>query len=408
MPNKLILFTSEFPFGTGETFLETEIEFLCKGFDEVLIVSSSGSKKQTRTVPENCNVERIDLQVRFADKLMSVFQVFNPLFWQELKIIHKVYQLRASKEVVFTMLISLMRANRIKLVVSRTVKENDINDRLVFYSYWCDDTALGLALAQKKHSSIKTVSRIHGWDLYFDRSTFGYLPFRHFISSNLTKIYSISEQGINYAEKVWRVAIKDKFVLSRLGVTNHSEPKMIERDHFVITSCSGLIPLKRVNLIAEALKHITNSHILWIHIGDGPEMEKIRLLIKDLPSNVRVDLKGRMPNAEIYAFYYEVRPDLFINVSSTEGVPVSIMEAMSFGTPVIATDVGGTSEIVNEENGILVDAKILPKDLAVIITEVMAQPEKLKLKGIEARQCWKEKFNAEWNYEAFVHELIEI
>ena len=46
---------------------------------------------------------------------------------------------------------------------------------------------------------------------------------------------------------------------------------------------------------------------------------------------------------------------MFINLSSSEGIPVSIMEAQSFGIPVIATNVGGSGEIVVSETGVLVD-----------------------------------------------------
>jgi glycosyltransferase involved in cell wall biosynthesis len=53
-------------------------------------------------------------------------------------------------------------------------------------------------------------------------------------------------------------------------------------------------------------------------------------------------------------FYRKNHVDLFINVSETEGIPVSIMEAMSFGIPCIATNVGGVNEIVNNTNGFLV------------------------------------------------------
>jgi len=44
-----------------------------------------------------------------------------------------------------------------------------------------------------------------------------------------------------------------------------------------------------------------------------------------------------------------------MNLSETEGIPVSIMEAQSAGVPILATNLGGTSEIVNNENGFLVE-----------------------------------------------------
>jgi glycosyltransferase involved in cell wall biosynthesis len=205
---------------------------------------------------------------------------------------------------------------------------------------------------------------------------------------------------------VWSIAVQNKFVLSRLGISNNVELTYIERDYFVICSCSGLIPLKRVHLIAEALFRVKEIRIHWVHIGDGPELEKLKMMIGKLSENISVELKGSIPNSAIYALYNEIKPDLFINVSSTEGVPVSIMEAMSFGIPVLATDVGGTSEIVNEYNGLLLEEDITSSDLSEIITSALHQPEKLKLKGNKAHQKWKQEFNAESNYLALIDSLL--
>ena len=65
---------------------------------------------------------------------------------------------------------------------------------------------------------------------------------------------------------------------------------------------------------------------------------------------------GAFSNREVFDFYKSHPVDFLINVSNNEGIPVSIMEAHSFSIPVVATNVGGTSEIVNEENGILLPA----------------------------------------------------
>ncbi|NJK95527.1 MAG: glycosyltransferase [Bacteroidales bacterium] len=51
---------------------------------------------------------------------------------------------------------------------------------------------------------------------------------------------------------------------------------------------------------------------------------------------------------------------MFLNTSLSEGVPVSVMEALSFGLPVIATDVGGTGELINDEVGMLINPEISP------------------------------------------------
>jgi glycosyltransferase involved in cell wall biosynthesis len=58
-------------------------------------------------------------------------------------------------------------------------------------------------------------------------------------------------------------------------------------------------------------------------------------------------------HSEVHAVYRSQKVDGFILLSDSEGIPVSIMEALSYGIPVIATDTGGVSEIVTDTNGIL-------------------------------------------------------
>lgn len=404
--NKLFLFTADFPFGTGETFLETEITYLADGFDEVVIVSQNLSDSQTRELPGNCTVSRIDLSVSNADKLKALVGLSDPLFWKEKSIVKKVYVKKFSKGIISTMLISLWRAKKVKQYITQICKKESIETRLYFYSYWCDDTALGLAMAQKELPSIKTLCRIHRWDVYFEESAVNYLPFRHFITENISKIFSISQDGIDYAFQNWKVTQKEKFILSRLGVNNTHSFQISNNDPFLLVSCSNLIPVKRVHLIAVALKEITDIPIKWVHIGDGPERKKLEALILNLPSNIEVELLGRIPNSAIYTFYAEKRPDLFINVSSSEGVPVSIMEAMSFGIPVIATDVGGNSEIVNEENGYLLISILVKEELKRILLDYLgiSQLEK-EIKHKFSFETWNSSYNSELNYNKFVKQI---
>ena len=86
------------------------------------------------------------------------------------------------------MLISLYRAKKVKAAISRLQQTDQPAVKQYFYSYWCDDVALGLALAKEEQSDLVCVSRIHGWDVYFESSEYGYLPFRYYIARNLNKI----------------------------------------------------------------------------------------------------------------------------------------------------------------------------------------------------------------------------
>lgn len=401
MQNKhLVLFTSDFPFGTGETFLETEILFLANAFEKVIVVSLNQNDEQTRVLPNNCEAMRMNLAVTSASKLKAMFHVFHPTVREEINIIKRQYSMPFNAAILKTMLVSFERAKRVKKYILKHWKTE--LSSTVFYSYWCDDVALGIAFVMAENKKAAGIARMHGWDVYFERSTCGYLPFRHFIVRQLLGIYSISQTAIDYAAATWKVDYKQKFILARLGVSNERPLKTVERDHFLIVSCSSIIPLKRVHLIAEAIGEIKNHKIKWVHFGDGPERAKLESLISTMSTNISVELKGAVPNAAIYSFYDENRPDLFINVSSTEGIPVSIMEAMSFGIPVLATNVGGTGEIVNDQNGILLPASIDAFDLANTLFNILNKRSNLTVKKKAAFRMWQENFKAEKNYQDFV------
>lgn len=409
MQKKLTLYTSDYPYGTGETFLETEITYLAEGFDEVVIVSQNFVDTQTRQVPANCKLVRLNLSVSTADKLLSLTGLLHPVFWKEIRIVKNIFAKSLSKGILSTMLISLFRAKKVKSLIEKQLTNTPAEIQNYFYSYWCDDVALGLALAQKKYPNIKTLCRIHRWDVYFEESAVGYLPFRHSITKNIGKIVSISQDGIDYAKAVWKTGLDDKFVLSRLGIKNSIAPAILERDYCLLVSCSNIIPVKRVNLIAEALNEIKGIVIKWVHFGDGSERVGLENVIANLPSTIHVELMGRKDNKEIYNYYTENRPDLFINVSSSEGVPVSIMEAMSFGIPVIATNVGGNGEIVNSKNGYLVEADISSSELAFTIDSFIELTlEKKVVKQQASFETWKNNYNAKYNYIRFVQTIQDL
>lgn len=398
---KLYLFTANFPFGTSETFLETEIIYLAKGFDEVVIISQNITSVEYRRIPDNCSVERIDLVVSRFDKMKALLCIFNPLFWRERKIIKTVYVKKITKGMFSTMLISLFRAKKVKTRVALLKKENQLGVKQFFYSYWCDDVALGLAMAQKENLTISCLSRMHGWDVYFEASNVNYLPFRHFISDHLKAIFAISQKGIDYGLNTWKVKNKSAFQLARLGVEAQDICE-INEDQFLLVSCSNVIPLKRVELIVRALSEINDFQIHWVHFGDGPLLEEVIELARNiLPSNITYDFKGRVSNQQVLEWYALNNPIAFINVSTTEGVPVSIMEAMSFGIPVIATNVGGTSEIVDSENGVLINHNPTKLEIKSAIEGIRGN----SYRRFAAYHTWEFKYNAAHNYLDFVRKI---
>ena len=127
--------------------------------------------------------------------------------------------------------------------------------------------------------------------------------------------------------------------------------------------------------------------------------------------NIQVHFAGSLPNSKVLEFYESNPVDLFINVSSSEGIPVSIMEAASRGIPVIATNVGGTSEIVNETigSGFLLPENVTPSDIAERLNTFYNLPQKAKEEMRDAAfHAWENDFNAEKNYREFCRYLLSL
>ena len=113
---------------------------------------------------------------------------------------------------------------------------------------------------------------------------------------------------------------------------------------------------------------------------------------------VEIVFKGFVPNKEVELYYASNHVDLFINLSTIEGLPISIMEAISYGIPTIATDVGGTKEIVSKEVGMLLPQNISPKLVLESIQNFYLKPEDERQQmRLSAYNYWKDNFNARNN-----------
>ena len=189
--------------------------------------------------------------------------------------------------------------------------------------------------------------------------------------------------------------------------TNENGMSPFSANENVILSCAFIRRLKGVEFIPEVLQHI-KSNIKWIHIGGGELMSEIEQKCKSLPSNVSVNLLGSLNPEEVIEFYKKQNVSLFLSLSEREGLPVTLMEAISFGIPIAATDVGGCKEIISENTGFLVPEKFDKKILANEIEEFFKSHRNTERYHHKVKQYWKAHFNSENNYKKFAQQLQEL
>lgn len=406
MNNKIIIFTDSFPYGDySESFFELELIYISKYFEEVIIYPLNKTSEKKRKVPTNVKVMEPLLKGKnhFLKKgLLNCY--FNKRF---------IYEFFSEK--VFLKKVFLKNFLLSVLTVRSILSDKDFN-KMIFkeknnetikYFYWAKGFSTILPFLEETKN---VVTRFHGFDLYKDRND-GYIPFRKKQLNNIQKRIFISNQGKEYLENEYpknKSNHNHENILSYLGTNNSSKYFPIKNTSKLrIVSCSNLITLKRIDLIIKTLSLIKEINIEYFCIGTGSKEKELKELTITLPTNISVIFLGSLSNDEVITFYKDTFIDLFINVSSSEGIPVSIMEAMSFAIPTIATNVGGVSEIVNNENGYLIDenfSMILLKE--IIISHSKLNNTMISKFKISAYETWSHNFNAEKNYTDFSKFLI--
>lgn len=415
---KLIFVTGSFPFGNGETFIENEIMILAAIFDKVYIYSSQikkNNKNIYRKTPENCIV--------FAGKsketknnLIILLNILKKNVLKELpnafvggSIIEKMKRVKACCYEYQQTVNSCKNISNFIQTLNLSY-----NDSIIVYSYWLSTigaVALSICTEIKKLGfDINCISRAHGFDLFSEISYIKYLPFQKEEIKLFNQIYACSFMGRDYLKQKYP-DYANKIYTAHLGVLDRFNGifPYKNNDEFTIVSCSNVIPIKRVHLIAEALFELRNIKIRWVHFGDGILLEDLKSKLSQLTNNIKCDFFGRVPNIQIYNFYKKNNINLFINVSISEGLPVSIMEAVSFGIPIIATNVGGTSEIVKDKkNGFLLKSDFKINELAEKIQHIYdMSSDAYKEMCISSRNIYEQYFSAINNYNSFANMLIK-
>lgn len=423
----LFFLTDRYPFGKGETFIENEVDVLSERFDIIYVfpMALTADVSYRRSLPSNfvifppANTDNLyknghpstPQRIKWFLKHLlrwSILTLFTKEFW--LEVFNMLRNGNFSFPRVYAAIRYLAPVLRNIHHFRKTTKDIvfESKDRYFIYSYWFNNSVYAFPKCiDNKVSTFKHISaRAHGVDLYTERHSCNYIPFRERTFEFLDSLSLISSNGYDYITQRYP-NYKGKCNLSYLGTKDYGLCKAPNSQEFVIASCSALVPVKRVELIIDTLSTITETSITWIHIGGGQFLkDTIAYAQKKLgaSNNIKFLFKGQMTNQELMKFYSSTYISLFINVSESEGMPVSIMEAISFGIPVVATNVGGTSDAFpSREDKNLIPVDFTTKVLKDRILEFanMSDFEYARMRK-SARNLWECKFDAKKNYSKFI------
>lgn len=149
-----------------------------------------------------------------------------------------------------------------------------------------------------------------------------------------------------------------------------------------------------------------NKILEWHHFWGSAALKALQAEAERLSASaprLRVVWHCNVENVVIREAYLSNYFHVFINVSHSEGLPVSFMEAFSAGIPVLATDVGGNGELVKGNAGALLPQNFTQEDFNTALWQLLQTDAAAR--G-SARACYETHFSAADNYAAFYRDFI--
>lgn len=207
---------------------------------------------------------------------------------------------------------------------------------------------------------------LHKPYVVYGRGSDVYLPwrFKNLISKSILKnadaVIVLTEDMKREIQKIWNrnvFVVPNGINLERFENLSKKDlrSKIEIKEEKVIMFVGSLRPVKGVKYLIEAMKITAdkNKNMRLFIVGDGEERKYLENLVRNLNIERYVTFVGKVPNEKVPE--YMAASDVFVLPSLSEGFPVTVVEAMASGLPIVATNIRGLPEIIkNGENGFLV------------------------------------------------------
>lgn len=397
----LVLLANRFPFEGTESIIATELSVTASLFGRVYVVPSA-YRRATSDLPSNVTVvdlgwgegwtvrdKRRVLKSKAAGAVLA-YTARRPDDWRA--------YLGNARSYLDLLAINLLKAERLSRWLSEAALENAL-----FYDFWFENSTLAIALLRRQGAIECGLSRAHGFDIFDWRwEELGRVPFRGFKTEHLDAVFAVSEDGAGYLRSKLPGRLRDRVHVARLGVPVGRPRTAAPPDPPLIVSCSALRPGKQVHLIPEVLT-ARGGPLRWVHFGAGSDRPRVEAAARQLPPDIHWELRGSIANDVVKAFYRDYGASMLISMSNSEGVPISMMEAQSYGIPVVALAVGGVPEIVCETTGLTLPAGSSVAQMACAVDEAL-RPGHFDRERIRDR--FTSRYEARTNYQRFGEDIV--
>ncbi len=246
-----------------------------------------------------------------------------------------------------------------QLSLNRLLKENSnidlafLNPSLFIKSFFRD----GVFAKQLVKKDVPFVVFFHGWDLEFEKKIDK--RFVNFFLNSFGKAEKIFILSPDFRDKILEWGYRGEIIVETTMVENsllqQNYVSSFNEDKIKILFLSRIVKEKGIFEMIEAFENISKiiDDIELVIAGDGEDFQELKRRVSDIKN---IQMVGEVRGEEKISLFKE--SDIYCLPSYSEGLPISVLEAMLFGLPVITTRVGGLKSFFkNEEMGYLIEPK---------------------------------------------------
>ena len=233
------------------------------------------------------------------------------------------------------------------------------------------------------------------------------MVFKYNVDKNKIPFYDILKDKTHYIQNGVYLDLNDKTVKDE-GVLNSLQPYVDKNDGIInLIVCGRIAPSKHLETIFKAFILAKKEPNVYLHIVGSVEPEyedyykSLDLEFSDHFGKTIV-FHGQCDNSSLIM----KSMDGLIVLGTHQGCPNIILEAFSVGVPVIANDSGGTGEIVNQSNGILIHEKISIENLKNLIEEFIRIKSQMKEKGLAGKILIEKQFSMDKMKQEYLKQII--
>ena len=192
---------------------------------------------------------------------------------------------------------------------------------------------------------------------------------------------------------ILNLGFKNKIEIINNGVFIPEEnTNIFTNDQINITIVSRLVSHKNIKKIIRAISDLNDPLIYLNIIGDGPELNQLQKISLESNNKDNIIFHGKLNRDDINHIF--LKSDIYIQASNYEGLPHSLLEAMSYGIPVLCTPVGECKEILgNEDRGYILDLPVSKNNIKSKINEIISEKNIANKKGERGKDFINEKYN---------------